>query len=52
MVQEYHQEQVMNFQDQHYEHKPHFDYQVECIDNEHETQIVRSPGKGGPEYGK
>ena len=39
-------------QGQHYEHKPHFDYEVECIDNEHETQIARSPGKVGPEYGK
>jgi len=39
-------------QGQHYEHKPHFDYEVECIDNEHETQIARSPGKVGPECGK
>jgi hypothetical protein len=27
----------MNFQDQHYEHKPHFEYRVEYINKEHET---------------
>ena len=35
-----------NFQGQHYEHKPHFDYQVESVDKEHETQIVRSSRYG------
>jgi hypothetical protein len=34
-----------NFQGQHHEHKPHLDYQIESVDNEHETQIVRRPGK-------
>ena len=38
-------EKDMNFQDQHCEHKTHFDYQVESVDNEHETQIVRRPGR-------
>ncbi len=41
----------MNFQDQHYEHKPHVGYQVEYIDNEHETQIVRIPCNGCPGCG-
>jgi hypothetical protein len=44
-------EQVMNFQGQHYEHKPYFDYQVEYLDNEHETHISSNPGKVGPECG-
>ena len=30
-------EQDMNFQDQHYEHKPHFEYRVEYINKEHEA---------------
>jgi hypothetical protein len=33
---------VMNFQDQHYEHTPHFDYQVGSIYKEHETQIAEA----------
>ena len=41
-----------HFQDQHYEHKPHFDYQVESVDKEHETQIARSPGKVSSDCGK
>jgi hypothetical protein len=42
----------MNFKVQHYEHKSHFDYQVEYIDKEHETQIVRNPGKFFSKFGK
>jgi hypothetical protein len=40
---EYHHRTNHELPSQHYEQKPHFDlfdYQVECIDNEHETQIV------------
>jgi hypothetical protein len=33
----------MNFEGQHYEHKPHFDDQVECIDKEQWNSYREKP---------